>query len=152
MLCVWMFCLHIGMCTMHMPDACGGLEESSGFSELELQIAWATIWVPGFEPRSSSGAASALNHYTISPGSQSPHFHLFLASFDPRQPNTGVSIILHMGGCLAQRLPARISRENYNPPRATPLVWLLDQSKYQILSLSKMTSLSPFTGMMHWAY
>lgn len=38
MLCVWLFCLHIYLCTAYVPDAHGGQRQAWDLLELELQI------------------------------------------------------------------------------------------------------------------
>ena len=55
LLCTWVFCLHVCLCTMHVY----GPEESLRFPGMELQTA---TWVLGIKPWSSRRAASVLNH------------------------------------------------------------------------------------------
>lgn len=60
-LCVWVFCLHVCLCTMWVQCS-RRLEES-----LDRKL-WADMWMPGIEPRCSARATGALNHPAISPG------------------------------------------------------------------------------------
>ena len=63
---LWLFCLHVYMCTKYMPSAHRG--------EKTVQMPWhwsywwlrATLYVLGTEPGSSARAASVLNHWAIS--------------------------------------------------------------------------------------
>ena len=62
--CALVFCLHIFLC--------------EGVSYRQL---WAAMWMLRVEPRSSGRAATALNHWAISPALQSRNFHFFFFFF-----------------------------------------------------------------------
>jgi hypothetical protein len=73
-LCVWVLCLHVCMYVcmyvcMFVCTLCHGAyrsqERVSGSLEMELWTVVSPTWVLGTEPRSSSRAISALNHWAI---------------------------------------------------------------------------------------
>lgn len=49
-----MFCLHVCVCTMCMPDALRGQRRVSSPLGLEIPTVVAAMWVLGMKPRSSS--------------------------------------------------------------------------------------------------
>ena len=56
-----MFCLHVHLCTMCVPDSYGDQKRASDLLELELDILSDAIWMLGTEPGPSRGSKSALN-------------------------------------------------------------------------------------------
>lgn len=63
MLCVWMFCLYVCMCTLCEPGAHRSQKWASDRLELEYKYLWAAIWVLRIEPRYFVRTTNALNHW-----------------------------------------------------------------------------------------
>lgn len=74
----WVFCLFV-LCTMYTATGTqGGQKRVLGY--LGHRRLWATMWVLGTEPVSCPRAASALNHWGISPAPSLNFFFLPLSS------------------------------------------------------------------------
>jgi hypothetical protein len=58
---VWVFCLHICLCTVCVPGAHGSQRRVSDPLELELQFVVSCHVVLGIKPRSSEKVVSSLN-------------------------------------------------------------------------------------------
>jgi hypothetical protein len=63
LLCAWVICLHICLCTTCRPSVPWGIRSPM----TEVVDSCSIIWVMEVEPRTFWKAASALNHWTISP-------------------------------------------------------------------------------------
>lgn len=70
---VWVFCLHVYLCTTPMPGTvCRGQKRASN----PLRQLRTTLWVLGIDARSFGRAVRALNHRAISPVPPAQLFHL----------------------------------------------------------------------------
>ena len=67
LVCMWVFCLFICVCTRCEPDTHRGQKKALDPLKLELGWLWATTWLQGIEPMCSSRAANTVNHWAISP-------------------------------------------------------------------------------------
>lgn len=88
-LCVWVFWLHLCMCTTRMPGAHRGHKRPLNSLELDLQTG-AVLWMLRLELRSSASAASVPSLRLLSKGFLFWSCLVFLAFYLPWPPHKGV--------------------------------------------------------------
>lgn len=62
-LCVFVFCLHVCICTIYMPGSHGVQKRVSDPLELELWMVMSTLWMVGIEHGFSARATHVFNHW-----------------------------------------------------------------------------------------